>query len=252
MRARARIVATGDGVTSRVAELRGDPPLLPRLTGPRGARVARVHLVGGAAGPLAGDDLRLEIEVGPRAHLRVRTVAASMALPSRVGGESLLTVHATVAAGGRLEWLPEPLIAAAGCHHHSVSTVELDAGASLVWREELVCGRHGERPGDARLTTSVHYAGRALYRNEFAVGPAVAAWAGPAVLGDGGAAGTLLLVDPMWTDGGRPVAAAYGDRAALLPLAGPAVLVSAVGPDARAVRAALDRGVLAVPLTAPA
>ena len=50
---------------------------MPRQTGP-----GLVHLVGGAAGPLGGDDLRLDIEVGPDAVLCVLTVAASVALPA--------------------------------------------------------------------------------------------------------------------------------------------------------------------------
>jgi urease accessory protein len=236
MRARARIVAAGEHGRTRLVELRGEPPLLPRLTGPRGGPTAEVHLVGGAAGPLAGDDLLVEIEVGPGAHLRLHTVAASVALPSTVDAESRLEIRATVAAGGCLEWLPEPLIAAAGCHHRSLSTVDLAGGAALRWREELVCGRHGEDPGDARLTASVTYAGQPLYRNELTVGPRASGWTGAAVLAGGRAAGTMLVVDPLWTDGGRPVAATYGDTAARMPLAGPAVLVSAVGDDARQVR----------------
>jgi len=243
MKARAHIVVTADGRGgSRLAVLRGEPPLLARRTGPRGADIG-VHLVGGAAGPLGGDELELEVEVGPGAALRVATVAASIALPGATGRPSVLSVHATVGEGGRLDWLPEPLIAAAGCDHRAESTVELAAGARLVWREELVCGRHGEVGGDVGLDTSVRLGGRPLHRHELTVGPREPAWISPAVLGAARAFGSLLIVDPAWIDGPAPAPAHHTDAtatAARMPLAGPAVLVSAVGAHAGPVRTALS------------
>ncbi|MGC4855386.1 hypothetical protein ACLQ24_18840 [Micromonospora sp. DT4] len=67
MRALARLVARADGRGGTVlTELHGETPLLLRQT-PGDGRVVTVYVVGGAAGPLAGDDLRLEIDVGPGA-----------------------------------------------------------------------------------------------------------------------------------------------------------------------------------------
>ncbi|MDG4766522.1 urease accessory protein UreD [Solwaraspora sp. WMMD406] len=250
MRARARLVAEVDATgRTRLASLRGEPPLVLRRTGPRtagdgdsDAGEVEVHLVGAAAGPLAGDDLRLDVEVGAGARLCLRTVAASLALPGAGGGRSVLEMVVRVAAGGALRWLPEPLIAAAGCDHVSRSVVELADGASLVWREELVCGRAGEPSGDARIDTVVRYAGQTLLRTDLAVGPRAAGWAGPAVLAGAKATGSMLVVRPEWADGGAPTAAPLGPGAALLPLAGgPAVLVTATGPTAHQVRAHLDR-----------
>jgi urease accessory protein len=248
MRARARIVATADGPRgTRLTVLYGEPPLLPRRTGPAGGE-AQVHLVGGAAGPLGGDVLAIEIEVGEGAQLCVRGVAASLALPGATGLRSRLTVTARVAAGGRLRWLTEPLIGAAGCDHESHSVMELAEGAALVWREELVCGRYGEPAGDVRLATTVRYGGRTLLRNDLAVGPCAPGWDGPAGLGGGRAAGTVVVVDPSWAATGPPPPAVLGrtgpagsPTGAVLPLAGgPGVLVSAVGDDHAVVRRALD------------
>jgi urease accessory protein len=237
MRAAARVVATageGAGGGTRLAVLRSEPPLLLRRTGP-----AQVHLVGGAAGPLGGDVLRLDIEVGAGATLCLRTVAASIALPNRDGDASRMEIHATVEAGARLAWLPEPLIAATGCHHLMASTVELAAGAVLRWRDELVCGRHGEPSGDVRLGTAVRLDGRALYQHELAVGPSAPGWSGAAVLGGAGAVGSVLLVNPEWTEHGPPPARVLGDSAALMPLAGPAALAMATAPDLAGIRRAL-------------
>jgi urease accessory protein len=237
MRARARVVAEADGRGgTRLARLRGETPLVLRRTGLHGGR-ATVHIVGGAAGPLGGDDLHLEIEVGPDATLCLRTVAASIALPASSGAFSRAVVTATVAVGGSLYWLPEQLVAAAGCRHSTLACVELERGASLLWREELICGRHGEQPGQATVTTSVRYAGRALLRQSLAIGPGADGWAGPAVLGAAKATGSLLRVDP----GAPPATAAVlGPTAVRAPLAGPAWLITATAADAHTLRGYLE------------
>jgi urease accessory protein len=192
--------------------------------------------VGGAAGPLRGDELRLEISVGAGAHLTVRSVAAQLALPGRPGlPPSRLEIRAMVAAGGTLRWLPEPLIAAAGCDHHTVTEVTAAAGATLLWRDDLVCGRHAEDSGNVRTTTTIRYADRTLYRHDLSVGPAAPGWDGPAVLGDGRATGTLIAAPPE----ALPAVPA-GPHAAVMRLAGPGVVVTAVGTDIRQVSAALD------------
>jgi urease accessory protein len=241
MRATARIVAEADGRGgTRLAVLRGEAPLLLRRTGSGSAAEATVHLVGGAAGPLRGDDLRLDIEVGAGALLCLRSVAASLALPGPAGAASLMRVRATIAAGGALRWLPEPLIAAAGCDHDVRTDVRVAAGGALLWRDDIVCGRHGEEPGDVRLDTTIRYAGSTLHRHQLAVGPTAPGWSGAAVLGGGRAIGSVIIVDPAWVDGGAPPAAVLGDDAAVLPLTGPGVLATAVGADARRLRAVLD------------
>jgi urease accessory protein len=242
MKATARITAVADAGRTRLVTLRSEPPILVRRTGPRRTDgEVEVHLVGGAAGPLGGDRLRIEVTVEPGARLCVRTVAASLALPGPPGAQSILDIHASVAAGGSLRWLPEPLIAAKGCDHLSRSLVDLDGDAFLAWREEVVCGRHGEEPGNARLESTVRLTGRTLMRQDLAVGPRAPGWAGPSVLGGGRATGTLLMVDPLWTEK-PPEAAVLGPGAARMPLAGgPAALAAAVGGDLREVRAALDR-----------
>jgi urease accessory protein len=242
MKATARITAVAEAGRTRLVTLRSEPPILVRRTGPRHADgEVEVHLVGGAAGPLGGDRLRIEVSVGPGARLCVRSVAASLALPGPRGAQSILDIQASVAAGGSLRWLPEPLIAARSCDHLSRSLVELADDAALTWREELVCGRHAEEPGNVSLDSSVRLAGRTLVRQEVAVGPRAAGWAGPAVLGGCRAVGTLVVVDPQWTE--KPAeAAVLGPGAVRMPLAGgPAALAQAVGGDLREVREALDR-----------
>lgn len=220
---------------TRLAVLRSEPPLLLRPTGP-----AQVHLVGGAAGPLGGDRLRIEVSVGPGATLTLRTVAASLALPGPDGAPSQLEISASVAAGGHLSWLPEPLIAAHACRHTTQTTIDVAAGASLWWRDELQCGRHNEQPGDVRLLTKLRVAGAEIYRHDLAVGPDAPNWSSPAVLADARSIGTLLIVDDAWREYGPPPTLVLDPTAAAMPLDGPAMLVTALAADPADVRRYLD------------
>jgi urease accessory protein len=229
VKAAARIVAEADGRGgTRLVELYGEAPLLPRRTGS-----ARVHLVGGAAGPLGGDDLHLDIRVGPGAHLSVHTVAASVALPGPAGSRTLVT--ATVAEDASLTWLPEPVVAARGCDHRAESRVDLHATARLHWREELVCGRHGESGGDLTLAMTIRRSGASLFRHDLTVGPRAPWFSSPAVLGDARCAGTLVVVSPS-----ASVSPLARPGLAVMPLAGPGYVVSAVAGQAHELRARLS------------
>ena len=236
MKAAARIVAEADGRGgTRLVELYGEAPLLPRRTLSASPLSARVHLVGGAAGPLGGDDLHLDIRVGPGAHLSVHTVAASVALPGPAGSRTLVT--ATVAEDASLTWLPEPVVAARGCDHRAESRVDLHATARLHWREELVCGRHGESCGDLTLAMTVRRSGASLFRHDLTVGPRAPWFSSPAVLGDARCAGTLVVVSP---SASVEVSTRARPGLAVMPLAGPGYVVSAVAGQAHELRARLS------------
>ena len=201
MRASATLVAEpgADGAT-RLPVLRSQAPLILRQT------PEAVYLVGGAAGPLGGDVLELRIDVREGATLRLRTIAAAVALPSRGGRESVLSVTLTVAGNARLEYLPEPTVAAAGARHRTEIRVDLAAGAALVLRDEVVLGRHGERGGSCRTRLRADLAGAPLLRHELDVSGTDAVSLGPAVLVGCRTAGSLLWVGPGWD------AAAAGTR----------------------------------------
>jgi urease accessory protein len=223
VRASAELVAAVAGDETRLVTVRGEPPLLLRRTGTTGDGAALVHLVGGAAGPLAGDRLALRVDVGPGARLEIRSVAATIALPGRADDWSRLDLAVSVGAGAELRWLPEPLIAAAGCRHVSRAEIGIADGGRLVWRDEVVCGRHGEQPGDLRTELDVEYGGRPLLVHDLAIGPAAPGWAGAAVLGGARAVGALLTVGGQ---AANPTRIATGMR-----LAGPGVLAVAVAAD---------------------
>jgi urease accessory protein len=256
VKASARLVAQArpDGST-RLTALVGQAPLLLRQTHPddeptaaSAVPAAQVHLVGGAAGPIGGDELHLSMHLGPGARLRLRSVAASIALPGRQPGESTLDISVRIEAGASLTWSPQPLIAAQGARHRTTVRVEMAEDAHLAWYEQTLLGRHGEQPGSATTRLRVRRADRPLLDHTLAVGPHHPGSLGPAVTGTDRAGATILIVDPAWTH--VPIA----DRVtlepcddangaiAVLPLAGPAVVISALAPDGLALQTLLGLG----------
>ncbi|MDR6594586.1 urease accessory protein UreD [Saccharothrix longispora] len=123
---------------------------------------ALVHLVGSAAAPLGGDVLEVTVEVGPGAALSLRAIGATLALPGQHPGPSRTSMTFQVADGGRLEYLTEPTIVAAGADHHADLRADLAADARLRCREVVVLGRSGERPGRFRGDTQVRRDGATL------------------------------------------------------------------------------------------
>ncbi|MFI1970805.1 urease accessory protein [Streptomyces cinnamoneus] len=239
LRAKARIVAAPDGRGgTALPVLAGDGPLALRRLRPCG-RQARVCLVGAMSAPLGGDVLGLSADVRDGAALRLQSAAATLALPGRTGEPAFYDTRLTVGDGAELRWLPEPLISVRGSDLRQTTRADLAPGARLVLREEQVLGRAGEPPGRLVTRLTVRRAGRPLLDQELRSGPGTPGWDGAAVLGGHRAVGQLLVVDAGFAD--RPVAArALGATASLTPLAGPAVLVGAVAPDALSLRRVLD------------
>ncbi|MFD7436776.1 urease accessory protein UreD [Streptomyces sp. NPDC059861] len=241
VRATARIVARADGRGgTALPVLAGEGPLAPRRT--RGsAGEARVTLVGAMSGPLGGDHFTVEAGVEEGARLHVGSAAATLALPGQAKDGARYDVRLSVADGGELCWLPEQLISARDSDLHVRTRADLGPGARLVLREEQVLGRTGEEPGRLTSRLSVRIAGRTVLDQELSCGPgAPGGWDGPAGLGGHRAVGQLVVVRPEFAE--RPVASrVVGEGAVVLPLAGPAALVTAVAPDARSLRRTLEK-----------
>ncbi|MET7482903.1 urease accessory protein UreD [Streptomyces sp. NPDC005538] len=246
VRATARIVARADGRGgTALPVLAGDGPLALRRTRASGAE-ARVMLVGAMSGPLGGDHFAVEAEVARGARLRVGSAAATIALPGQAKGESRYDVRIDVAEGGELHWLPEQLISVRGSDLLVTTRVELAASARLVLREEQVLGRAGEEPGRLTSRFVLRIGQRTVLDQELACGPgAPGGWDGPAVLAGHRAVGQLVVVRPEFTHE-PPVARMLGECAALAPLAGPAVLVTALAADGLRLRRVLDEALAAL------
>ncbi|MEV0848370.1 urease accessory protein UreD [Streptomyces sp. NPDC049954] len=244
--ATARINAAPDGRGGTALPLlSGEGPLALRRTR-AGDGGARVLTVGAMSGPLGGDHFTVRARVRPGARLTVGSVAATLALPGQAKGHARYDVRLDVAQGAELRWLPEQLIAAKGSDLRVTTRVRLERGARLVLREEQVLGRSAEEPGRLASRLTVHHDGSALLDQETHCGPgAPGGWDGPAVLAGLRTLGQLVVVAPEFED--NPVAARQlGPYAALMPLAGPAVLVTALAPDALRLRRLLDEAAQAL------
>ncbi|MET7322269.1 urease accessory protein UreD [Streptomyces sp. NPDC005549] len=240
VRANARVLARGDGRGGTVLPvLEGEGPLAVRRTRGSGAE-ARVMLVGAMSGPLGGDHFTVAAHAADGARLKVGSAAATLALPGQDKAGARYDVRLTVDDDAELSWLPEQLISAGGSDLNVTTLADLAAGARLLLREEQVLGRAGEEPGRLTSRLTVRIDGRCVLDQELACGAgAPGGWDGPAGLAGHRAVGQLVVVRPGFATE-PPAARAFEEGAAVLPLAGPAVLVTAVAPDALRLRRLLD------------
>lgn len=152
-------VDSADGV-SRIRDVSASAYLRPRVLSQRGG-VAQVALVAACASLLGGDDLRLDIDVGPMAHLELVEPAGTVAYDGG-GRQAGWSVDIRVAGRGSLVWQAAPFVVAQGADVARASTIELDDAASMLLQETLVLGRSGETPGRLRSTLAASQAGQPL------------------------------------------------------------------------------------------
>ena len=135
----------------------------------RRTEVDTVHLVSAAATPLGGDVIAIRLVVEPGARLRLRSAAASVALP----GPGTRTSHScwTIEVAGELDVDLEPTIVAADARHLSEVRIELADAARLRIRERVQIGRTDEREGFWSGTLFADRCGVPLLRHRLELGP---------------------------------------------------------------------------------
>lgn len=133
------------------------------------------------------------------------------------------------------------VFAAVACDHCHDVRIALAGTVRMILREETVLGRHGETPGDFTSRLRLIRDGTALYDQQLSFGPSADGWNGAAILGDAGAVGSVIAVNPGWASD-MPAADPFHRNAALTPLPGPGVAVSAVAPDSLELRRLLTHG----------
>lgn len=235
MRARASIVADASSGTTRLVELRSEAPLVVRST------ADAVYLVGGAGGPLGGDELDISVCVRDGASLTVRSAAATMAQPGRDGGRSLLRAQLAVGADASLTYRPEPLISVRGSDHETQTTVELGEGARLELHEELVLGRHEEAGGRVRTRLVVRRVGRTVLVHELDLGGDAPGWSSGVVLGGARVMCSTVVVGPDAPDAARVhVDRGAGTAVAWMPVSSGLAVRQAIGPTLTAARGAAE------------
>lgn len=235
------------GGRTALSRLRADTPLSPRPTIAsgeepflRGGDAARIRMSASAAGPVGGDTYVLDIHVGAGSTLLLRDVGATLVLPGPHGRLSRWVTRLRVEEGGTCVWIPEPVIAARGCRHQHVIEAELDEGARLLFREELVLGRHREEPGSLSALLSVRREGVPAVVQQVDLGPEASGSRTPSVLGTHRAVGNVVVVDPDGAPG--PAAAAPDAGSAVMRQDACTVQISALAEDAPTLRDRLDHG----------
>ena len=215
---------------------RSAAPVVLRPTGPH-----RVHLVQAAGGPLGGDDLALEINLGVGSHLQLCSAAATVVQAAHSPVAALWTTAATLATGAVLDWRPEPTVVCDGAELHSRLTVALQRGACAVLREVVVLGRADQRGGRFHGELTVEYDGVPLLAHTLLLDGTDPVLAGPAGTGGARVVGMLTVVGE--GSGGPPLGA--GEDPALRwtcsALDGPGWFLLALGDRPQVVAALLDQ-----------
>jgi urease accessory protein len=153
-----------------VAQVAHDGPLrVLKALYPEGASICHHVLVHPPGGIVGGDELAIEVDVGPGAHAVISTPGATRFYRS-AGPAARQEASLSVAAGARLEWLPLETIAYPGCRAENRVTLALAPGAETIGWDLLALGLpasdaafdHGE------FTQHLHWPGRWLEHGRLA------------------------------------------------------------------------------------
>jgi urease accessory protein len=191
VRALTTAVVDPGGVLARVD---CQPPVTLRQVRGDDPDVCALCLVGTAAGPLAGDELVLELELRDGARASLQAAGANVA-QGRHDGAGRITTVARLGAGAALVARPGAVIVGSGSQVDVTVQLVLAADSHIEWRELVVLGRSAETPGSATLRWDVTRGGRPVLRQLVDLtDPAAAAW--PGLLAGGRVIASALTSGP--------------------------------------------------------
>ena len=131
----------------------------------------RIGLLATTALLLGGDEVALEVRVGPGARLDLFDVAGTVAYHGR-GAPSAWRVRLVVEEGATLTYAGEPFVVADGADVTRALDVDLAADAAAVVRDTVVLGRAGQVGGRLRSVTRVRRVGEDVLLEDQALDPA--------------------------------------------------------------------------------
>jgi urease accessory protein len=179
----------------RLIEVRSGPPLTIRRVRSEDPAICRLCLVNSAAGPLAGDEVSLELTVAAGARAELTSAGAAIAQGRGRTEPGRLISRVTVGGDAELIAEPAPLIVCAGAQVEVELHIDLAASAQLRWTELLVLGRSSEPGGAARIRWNVTRAGRPVLRQLIDLtDPELLAW--PGMLGRHRVLASCLISGP--------------------------------------------------------
>lgn len=192
-----------------------------------------VMIASTAATPVGGDELNVDVVVGPGARARIGSVAAMLTWPGPDGEASVMRTTCDVGPGAHLQLTPEPTVSVAGSRHRSITRVRLCAGATCAVVEELALGRVGEASGDIGLSLRIERDGHPLFHHDEWFGPDAPATTTSVSIGAARHVVTAVIVGT-WAGPSRTLI--DGHRAgSRMPIADDAIAVLAIGDDRPAV-----------------
>jgi urease accessory protein len=154
------------GAARTVARDRHDGPLrvLASLY-PEGPGVCHNVLVHPPGGLVGGDTLDIGVTLACDAHALITTPGATRFYRS-TGAPATQRLHATLAEGSRLEWLPLETLAYSGCLAENAMRFELAPGAEMIGWDVLALGLPASDQAFARgrFTQSIEFPRRWLER----------------------------------------------------------------------------------------
>ncbi|MDP5237993.1 urease accessory protein UreD [Uliginosibacterium sp. 31-16] len=137
---------------SVLAQNRHQGPLrVQKALYPEGDGVCQILMLHPPAGIAGGDQLRIDLEVGTNAHAQLTTPGAGKWYKS-LGPLATQDITLNVAAGGKLEWLPQEVIVFDQAKARSSTTISLAEGARAIGWDILCLGRQAS--GEAFNTGS--------------------------------------------------------------------------------------------------
>ncbi|HMI91214.1 MAG TPA: urease accessory protein UreD [Polyangiales bacterium] len=148
----AHLAAGWQGRLALGFELRGERTVLARREhrGPLGVQrpfyeredpgTCQVYLLHPPGGLVGGDDLSIDVQLGPGARALLTTPAATKLYRSQ-GATAAQRVQLRAAQGARIEWLPQETIAYDGARAALATRVELAQDAELIAWEVTCLGR---------------------------------------------------------------------------------------------------------------
>lgn len=153
-------------------------------------------LVNPSGGLVGGDQLSIDVSLGPQAHVLISTPSANRVYRS-LKQDAVQEVRIEVGEEGILEWMPEHTIPFAGSRFRQRIHATLGAGAALVLWDAIASGRiaHGERWRFASLENDIRIRipSGAVVREHYTLNPAEAP-AGIGVVADWDYVGSLFVV----------------------------------------------------------
>ncbi len=136
-----------DGVTALASQSFRAPYHLSKPYWDADTRTLLVQVVNPTAGILSGDRLESAVSVEPGAAVLLTAPSASRVFCMRADSPAASALqHFTVAPGGWLEVLPEPLVPHRGSRFHQRTVLDVAPGGSAFYADLLFPGRiaHGE------------------------------------------------------------------------------------------------------------